>query len=223
MHDRKQRVVLCGQSSSWLNVNSGVPQDSVLGPLLFLIYINDFPENLVSVAKLFAHDTSIFSTVYDKTKTSMDLNQDLSTIGKWAFQWKMSFNPDLTKQATEVVFSRKTKPINHTRLYFNNSTVVTSPIQKHLGLVLEKRIVFHHHLNEKISKATKGISHIKRLHRYLPHKSLLCIYKSFVRPHLDYADVIYDLPHSDSFCNKIESIQYNAALAITGCYQRYFP
>ena len=146
----------------------------------------------------------------------MDLNQDLSTIEKWAFQWKMSFNPDLTKQATEVVFSRKTKHINHPPLYFNNSTVVTSPIQKHLGLVLDKRLVFHHHLNEKISKATKGISLIKRLHRYLPRKSLLCIYKSFVRPHLDYADVIYDQPHNDSFCNKIESIQYNAALAITG-------
>ena len=216
LHDRKQRVVLCGQSSRWLNVNSGVPQGSVLGPLLFLIYINDLPENLVSVTKLFADDTSIFSTVYDKTKTSMDLNQDLSTIEKWAFQWKMSFNPDLTKQATEVVFSRKTKHINHPPLYFNNSTVVTSPIQKHLGLVLEKRLVFHHNLNEKISKATKGISLIKRLHRYLPRKSLLCIYKFFVRPHLDYADVIYDQPHNDSFCNKIESIQYNAALAITG-------
>ena len=163
LHDRKQRVVLCGQSSSWLNVNSGVPQGSVLGPLLFLIYINDLPENLVSVAKLFADDTSIFSTVYDKIKTSMDLNQDLSTIEKWALQWKMSFNPDLTKQATEVVFSRKTKHINHPPLYFNNSTVVTSPIQKHLGLVLDKRLVFHHHLNEKISKATKGISLIKRL------------------------------------------------------------
>ena len=101
-------------------------------------------------------------------------------------------------------------------MYFNNSTVVTSPIQKHLGLVLDKRLVFHHHLNEKISKATKGISLIKRLHRYFPRKSLLCIYKSFNRPHLDYADVIYDQPQSDSFCNKIESIPYNAALAITG-------
>ena len=132
----------------------------------------------------------------------MDLNQDLSTIEKLPFQWKMSFNPDLTKQATEVVFSRKTKHIYHPPLYFNNSTVVTSPIQKHLGLVLDKRL---------ISKATKGTSLIKRLTR----KSLLCIYKSFVRPYLDYADVIYDKTHSDSFCNKIEYIQYNSALAIT--------
>ena len=71
-------------------------------------------------------------------------------------------------------------------------------------------------MNEKISKANKGISLIKRLYRHLPRKSLLWIYKSFIRPHLDYADVIYDQPHNDNFCNKIESVQYNAALAITG-------
>ena len=216
LYDRKQRVVLCGPSSSWINVNAGVPQGSVLGPLLFLIYINDLPEDIVSVSKLFADDTSIFSTVRDITKSSMDLNQDLNTIKKWAFQWKMDFNPDPNKQATEVIFCHKTKPVNHPPLYFNESIVVSLPIQKHLGLVLDKKLTFEHHLNEKISKANKGISLIKRLHKYLPRKSLLCIYKSFVRPHLDYADVIYDQPHNDSFCNNIESVQYNAALAITG-------
>ena len=64
LQNRKQKVVLNGQSSSWLDINAGVPQGSVLGPLLFLIYINDLPENLVSVSKLFADDTSIFSTVF---------------------------------------------------------------------------------------------------------------------------------------------------------------
>ena len=186
------------------------------GPLLFLIYINDLPENLVSLTKLFADDTSIFSTVRDLTKSGIDLNQDLSTIKNWAFQWKMTFNPDPKKQATEIIFSHKTKPVNHPPLYFNDSTVVTSPIKKHLGLILDKKLTFGHHLNEKISKANKGISLIKRLCRHLPRKSLLCIYKTFIRPHLDYADVIYDQPHNDSFCNKIESLQYNAALAITG-------
>ena len=192
MHDHKKRVVLCGQSSSWLNVNSVVPQGSVLGPLLFLVYINDL--NLVSVIKLFTDDASIFYTVYDNAKTSMDLYQDLSTIQKLAFQWKMSFNPDLTK-------------------YY---TVITSPIKKHLGLILHMRLVFYHHLNEKISKATKGISFIKRLHRYLPRKSLLCIYKSFVSPHLDYADVIYDQPHNDSFCKFFPSRALSKVLPANG-------
>ena len=204
------------QSSPWLDVNAGVPQGSVLGPLLFLIYINDLPDNLVCRTKLFADDTSIFSTVYESTSSSVNLNKDLSTIKNWAFQWKMAFNPDPNKQATEVIFSRKRKPVNHPILYFNNSPVTVAPFQKHLGLILDEKLTFGHHLNEKISKANKGIGLIKRLHSFLPQKFLLVIYKSFVRPHLDYGDVIYDQPHNNTFCRLIESVQYNAALAITG-------
>ena len=213
---RKQRVVLNGQSSSWLDVKAGVPQGSVLGPLLFLIYINDLPENLVSVSKLFADDTSTFSTVHDAIKSSEDLNKDLDVVKDWAFQWRMNFNPDPNKQATEVVFSRKRKTDNHPILYFNDSPVATAPMQKHLGLVLDEKLTFSHHLQDKISKANKGIGVIKRLYNYLPRGSLLTIYKSYIRPHLDYGDVIYDQPHNDSFCRMIESVQYNAALAITG-------
>ena len=104
LSNRKQRVVLNGQSSSWLDVNTGVPQGSVLGPLLFLIYIKDLPDSLVCKAKLFADDTSMFSTVYHIVDSSEKLNNDLFTVKNWAFKWKMAFNPDPNKQATEVVF-----------------------------------------------------------------------------------------------------------------------
>ena len=107
LHDRKQRVVLCGQSFSWLNVNAGVPQGSVLGPLLFLIYINDLPENIVSVTKLFADDTSIFSTVYDKAKTNMDLNQNLSTIKNWPFNGKCILTQILPNKPQRLFFLAK--------------------------------------------------------------------------------------------------------------------
>ena len=214
--NRQQKVILNGQSSSWLDINAGVPQGSVLGPLLFLIYINDLSDNLISVSKLFADDTSIFSTVLDINKSSEDLNKDLNTIKDWAFQWKMSFNPDPNKQATEVIFSRKKNPVLHPTLFFNRLPVASEQSQKHLGLVLDKRLKFDHHLNEKISKAMKGIALIKRLYYYLPRKSLLTIYRSYIRPHLDYCDVIYDQPHNTTFSKNIESIQYNAALAITG-------
>ena len=75
---------------------------------------------------------------------------------------------------------------------------------------------FSHHLNEKISEANKGIGLIKRLYNYLPRKSLLTIYKSFIRRHLDYGDIIYNQPQNDTFCRMNESVQYNASLAITG-------
>ena len=99
-----QRVVLNGQNSSWTNVHAGVPQGSILGPLLFLIYINDLSDNLTSNAKLFADDTSLFSVVHDVNTSAKELNDDLKKVNDWAFQWKMSFNPDLSKQALE--FSR---------------------------------------------------------------------------------------------------------------------
>ena len=143
----------------------------VLGPLLFLIYINDLPENLLSVSKLFADDTCIFSTVSNINKSSEDLNRDLTTINNWAFQWKMDFNPDPTKQATEAIFSRKNKPVNHPTLYFNNSPITCAPFQKHLGLFLDEKLTFGHHLNEKISKPNKGIGLVKRLYSYLPRNS----------------------------------------------------
>ena len=94
--------------------------------------------------------------------------------------------------------------------------VARTTCQKHLGLYLDEKLSFYDHINAKISKANKGIGIIKRLLNTLPRNSLLTIYKSFIRPHLDYCDIIYDQPNNESFCTKIERIQYNAALAITG-------
>ena len=111
---RKQRVVLNGQHSSWDNVTTGVPQGSILGPLLFLIYVNDLPNNLSSNCKLFADDTSLFSVVNNIHTSATTSSEDLNAITNWAFQWKMIFNPDFSKQAQEVIFGRnisKTKKL----------------------------------------------------------------------------------------------------------------
>ena len=113
LSERYQRVLLNGQSSEWASIKAGVPQGSILGPLLFLIYINDLSDGIISDVKLFADDTSIFSTVYSTNKTADSLNNDLQRISEWAYKWKKSFNPDPTKQAQEVIFSRKLKKPLH--------------------------------------------------------------------------------------------------------------
>ena len=103
---RKQRVVLNGLNSSWKGITSGVPEGSILGPLLFLIYIKDLPDGLSLNWKLFADDTSLFSVVHDNTISSSELNGNLAKISEWAFKWKISFNPGPYKPAQEVIFSR---------------------------------------------------------------------------------------------------------------------
>ena len=126
--------MLNDQCSSWSSVLAGIPQGSILGPLLFLIYKNDLPENLQSPVKLFTDDTSLLSTVYEPNISASQLESDLKKISHWAYRWKMNFNPDLSKEAQEVIFSRETLKVSHPSITFNNATVARTACQKHLGL-----------------------------------------------------------------------------------------
>ena len=148
----KQRVVLNVQHSSWPDVKMGVLQRSILGPLLFLIYINNLPNGWNSNAKLFVDDTSLFSVVHDITDSANLLNSNLSKIEEWGVQWKMSFNPNSTKQAQEIIFSRKTSQRNHPGLMFNNSIVNVTTIHKHLGMIFDSKLSFDEHLKSVLKK-----------------------------------------------------------------------
>ena len=94
---RKQRFVLNRKYSIWVNIEAGVPHGSILGPLFFLIYINDISDDLTSNQKLFPEDTSLFSVVQNINSIRTNLNSDLGKISDWAFQWKMNFNPEPNK------------------------------------------------------------------------------------------------------------------------------
>ena len=107
---RRQRVVLPGVSSNWSSINAGVPQGSILGPLLFLIYINDIVENINSSIRVFADDTSLYIIVDDPIDTAITLNSDLSKIHRWATDWLVSFNPS---KSESLIFSRKVNKPYH--------------------------------------------------------------------------------------------------------------
>ena len=154
---RLQRVILNGQTLSWRQIFAGVPQRSILGPLLFLIYINDLPNKLKSNAKLFADDTSLFTIVKDENESVNVLNNDLSLISEWAFNWKMIFNPDPTKPAQEVLFSRKKKTLNYPTLSLNNIQVERASSQKHLGLILDEKLNLKQHTELAIVKINKTL------------------------------------------------------------------
>ena len=204
--ERKQRVVINGQVSTWKNINAGVPQVSILGSLLFLIYINDLTEGLTTNVKLFAGDTSLFSVVHDTQTSANDLNKDLEIINNWAFQWKMNFNPDPAEQAHEAIFSCKAKEIYHPPLVFNNTCVSQSSSQKHLDVILDSKSIFDEHLKMVSLKISKTLGLLRKLHNLLPRSALITIYKAFVRPHLDYGDILHDQAYNISFHHKLESI-----------------
>ena len=137
LKSRKQRVVLYSQHSSWKDVNTGVPQGSILGPLLFLVHINDLSNGQKSNPKLFADYTSLFSVIHDVSLSQIDLKDDLDKVNNWSYQWKMSFNPDLSKECQEVIFSWKINNVLNPPLTFNNVDVGQIRSQKHLEMFLD--------------------------------------------------------------------------------------
>ena len=175
---RFQRVLLNGTRSCWQPVLAGVPQGSILGPLLFLVYIDDLIADFRSDGRLFADDVSLFSIVHNTQTSYEDLTHDLSLIEGWSYQWKMVFNPDLNKQAIEVIFSTKKGRACNPPLLFNNALVKQVEEVKHLGLILDKDLSFVCHINNLISKAMKGVGLLRSLRNNVPRDSLSTIYIS---------------------------------------------
>ena len=142
----KQRTVLNGKTSEWGSVTAGVPQGSILGPLFFLVCINDLTDNLKCNVKLFADDTLLFNIVHNPDQAASDMNHDLDIIKSWAHNWHMLFNPDPTKQAVEVTFSRKKISADHAPVHFNDIPVIKMNEHRHLDIILDSKLSFASHI-----------------------------------------------------------------------------
>ena len=218
LQNRKQRVVLNGTESNWKNIQAGVPQGSVLGPLLFIIYINDLTDNISSDMRLFADDSSIYTRVFGIDETHDKLLNDLETVTNWAHQWKMVFNPSIDKQAIEIIFSTKHNKPTHPSIDLNNVPVARKEFTKHIGMYLDNCLNLSKHIKEAILTAQKGLSLLKYLSKYVSREVLNLSYKLYVRPHLDYGDVIYHNQRKDMM-KLLEQVQYKAAIIVSGCWQ----
>ena len=141
--------------SSWAKIEAGVPQGSILGPLLFSIYINSLTENLASNSKYIADNTSLFSVVKNVDGSNIDLNNDLKKISEWALQWKMNFNSVTNRQAQDLIFSRKVQVISHPPLFFNQNAVPQTSFQKCLGMFLHSKLNFSEYLKTIFQKTNK--------------------------------------------------------------------
>ena len=154
------------------------------------MYINDLTADLKCSVKLFADDTSLFTVVREPKAAANDLNHDLELVSQWAHDWKMKFNPDPQKQA---VLLKKRNGIDHPVVLFNDIPVKKVEEHKHLGVILDTELSFSAHVKAAISKTRKGIGLLKYLSKHLPRHTLNELYKLYVRPHLDYGDVIYHI------------------------------
>ena len=164
LSERKQCTVVDGVKSSFINITAGVPQGSRLGPLLFIIYINDIVQSLESEILVFADDCSLLACGTDPTETAEQLNRDLSKISTWAQKWKVKFNPGKTK---DLIFSNKSLN-NSPPLIFNNDFIERISKHRHLGVYLSSNLDWTFQINDVCLRANKKLSvlrHVKFLKR----------------------------------------------------------
>ena len=209
LEGRTQTVVLEGQRSRSVSVDSGVPQGSVLGPSLFLYYINDLQENLNSTVRLFADNTIAYLTVTPKDKGKL-LQEDLDKLAKWEELWCIKFHPD--KCNVLQVTNRRTPIPTSYNLHGHTLEAVTSA--KYLGVTIQNNLKWDSQINNIANKANRTLGFLRRNLRVSSRKIKSQAYFGLVRPQLEYAATVWD-PHTQCNINRLEQIQRRAARYVT--------
>ena len=206
LRDRRQAVVVDGVRSNSVSVQSGVPQGSVLGPCLFLVYINDLPDLLTAHARLFADDTAAYDVV-----TSPDdqahLQRNLDQLAVWEKRWDMAFHPG---KCTTLPVTRSRKPPLQHQYQLHGHTLETVSSVKYLGVTLTKDLTWNEHINTICSKANKTLGFLRRNLKIGSQRIKETAYKTYVRPLMEYAVTVWD-PHTQKSVDRLEAIQRRAA------------
>ena len=209
---RTQKVSVNGSPSSSKPALSGIPQESVLGPLLFVIYINDLPDKLCSSSLMFADDTKVFREICSENDFEC-LQRDLACLEKWSNTWLLKFHPEKCKILTVG------KMENIQRAYpFRLMEVQLEHVleEKDLGIILDIDLTFDVHVSENIKKANNMLGLIRRSFCYLNADILLPLYKAFVRHLLEYGAPVWSGRLKMSQIRVIEKIQMRATEMIEG-------
>ena len=203
---RKQRVVINGSSSTWRDVTSGVPQGSVLGPILFIIYINDLDLGLISKISKFADDTKVGINANNETAVKQ-LQEDLNRIGEWSQKWQMPFNLDKCK----VMHVGQRNENAKYELLGKQLEVCNE--EKDLGVIITNDLKPSKQCIEAEKKAQKILGYIKRQFTTRKKETILTLYNALVRPHLEYA-VQFWSPSLRKDIERLEKVQARATKLI---------
>ena len=179
LNNRKQRVIVNGSFSEWRDITSGIPKGCVLGPILFLIFINDLPNVIKCLIKLFADDAKLYQIIKSNQEKE-DLQGDVWNSEEWAVIWKMFFN---TKKGKHMHLGLEIASSYYMSSATGNVEIEKVKEQKDLGVVIDNKLNFRQHISSKVSTANKNLGIISRTFPYLSQEMFLSLYKSMVRPH----------------------------------------
>jgi hypothetical protein len=209
LRDRKQRVVVNGESSDWENVVSGVPQGSVLGPVLFTVFINDLDDGIKSRISKFADDTKLIGCAGSKEETD-NIQEDLNKLNEWAVKWQMNFNADKCKVLHIGSKNRKVK------YEIDGKSIGAVSEEKDLGVIVTDDFKVAKQCRKAASKGNQKLGMIWRTFTCKNKNIMTKLYKSIVRPSLDYCVQAWR-PHLKKDIDVLERVQKRATKMITEC------
>ncbi|KAL8575234.1 hypothetical protein ACOMHN_042355 [Nucella lapillus] len=212
--DRKQSVIVNGSKSEYVPVESGFPQGSVLGPVLFLLFINDLPTGLTSTARLFADDTACHQTVVSAHDQD-SLQNDLNKLAAWEQCWKMSFHPQ--KCTTVHMTTSRTTAEREYQLHGHKLQEETQV--KYLGVTLKKDLKWEPHTTSISSQANRSLGFLRRNVKVASRTIKEKAYKALVRPSLEYASAVWD-PYTADDIATLEKVQRRAARWVSHRYRQ---
>ena len=213
--NRHQEVILNNIHSDPCKVLSGVPQGSVLGPLLFLLFINDLPDNISSSIRLHADDVIIYRSIYSN-EDMIHLQMDLDTLSKWALDWHMTFNLD---KCEHLVITNIRSPLC-SEYKINDHSICKVSNAKYLGVTINHNLSWANHIGTISRKANAVHGFLQRNLRKCSTSIKSLAYFTYVRPILEYASVVW-APHTKCHITMLEKIQRRAARFVCNNYSRY--
>ena len=210
---RSQCVVVNGTKSGWSSVVSGVPQGTVLGPILFSLYINDMITDIQSEIRLFADDCVCYRPIHSENDRKI-LQSDIDKLGKWARKWGMRFQP---VKCNMMTLSRKRVTKNHTTYSLEGSILETVSSIKYLGVTITSDLKWNKHVGNICLKASRSLGLLRRNLGKCPQNVKETAYKGLVRPILEYAGCVWD-PSCVNLQQELEKVQSRAARFVTSNY-----
>lgn len=211
LSNRRQRVLIKGVPSSWRPVVSGVPQGSVLGPVLFVAYINDLPDNIQSSLYMFADDTKLYKEITE-AQDRLLLQRDLDRMDQWSALWLLKFQPPKCKCMT--LTNRGAAEAQRTYT-LRGHALESYTVEKDLGILVDNQLNFDQHITTQASKANKVMGVIRRSFTHLDQHNFKLLYKALVRPHLEYGHAVW-YPHLRKHIDLLEQVQRRATRQVPG-------